>query len=38
MEKEFVDIRVVPHDRKCADLIRNQEELIEADKSRKENR
>jgi len=38
MKAEFTDIRVIPYDRKCQDLLKNQEELIAADKARKENR
>jgi len=38
MKKEFVDIRTISSERKCTDLIKNQEELVAADKARKENR
>jgi len=38
MENDFIEIREIPYPRKCNDLIKNYEELLEADKARKENR
>ena len=38
MKREFIDIRKINYERKCKELNENEDELIAADKARKENR